>query len=232
MLDVDARRRALGYYNGSVVEARTTRPLGGNGGYVYGGYRHSRGDFTLYEDQAFTNRLGEVKVDALYSLLRDRLIDDRRARRTLAASDTDIARFEAEAVSTGVQRGTIDAYQNWAAAGLRLRAYRDLLDLTEIRRGAIGRQVQLGARPEILITENEQNLVRRRALVVRAEQEFETAANSLSLYYRGDAGQPMLVGAERLPPDVTALAGITTVRCGQPLHTLPTLMTALGVLHK
>jgi outer membrane protein TolC len=227
VFDVDARQRALGYYNGSVVEARTTRPLGSNGGYLYGGYRLSRGDFPIYEDQAYTNRLGEVKVGALYALLRDRLIDDRRTRRTLAAGDTDIARFEAEAVAIGVQRRTIDAYQSWVAAGLRLRAYRDLLDLAESRRGAIGRQVQLGARPEILITENEQNLVRRRALVVRAEQEFETAANSLSLYFRDDAGLPVLVGAERLPADVTAMAGFRTVR-STPNFTRPDVQTLVA----
>lgn len=217
VFDVDARQRALGYYDGSVVEARTTRPLGNNGGYVYGGYRVSRGDFPIYEDQAYTNRLGEVKVGALYALLRDRLIDDRRTRRTLAAGDTDIARFEAQAVAIGVQRRTIDAYQTWVAAGLRLRAYRDLLSLAESRRGAIGRQVELGARPDILLTENEQNLVRRRALVVRAEQEFEAAANALSLYYRDEAGQPLLVGAERLPADVTTLTGVTRPRFGPNL---------------
>lgn len=227
VFDVDARQRASGYYNGSVVEARTTRPLGGNGGYLYGGYRLSRGDFPIYEDQAYTNRLGEVKVGALYALLRDRLIDERRTRRTLAAGDTDIARFEAEAVAIGVQRRAIDAYQSWVAAGLRLRAYRDLLGLAESRRGAIGRQVELGARPEILITENEQNLIRRRALVVRAEQEFESAANSLSLYYRDDGGQPVLVGAERLPANVTALAGVRIVRSG-PNFARPDVQTLVA----
>jgi outer membrane protein TolC len=216
LFEVDARQRTLGYYNGSVVEARTTQPLGSNGGYVYGGYRVSRGDFPVYEDQAYTNRAGEVKVGALYSLLRDRLIDERRSKRTLAASDINIARFEAAAVKIGVQRRTIDAYQTWVAAGLRLRAYRELLELAERRRGAISRQVQLGARPDILLTENDQNLVRRRALVLRAEQDFTSAANALSLYYRDDAGQPLLVGADRLPADASALAGPAVRRNGPP----------------
>ncbi|PAX09772.1 multidrug transporter [Sphingomonas lenta] len=208
VFDVDGRSRALGYYDGTVVDARAVRPLTNNGGQLYGGYRITRGDFPIYEDQFYTNRLGELKVGVLYSLLRDRLVDARRTQRTLAAGDIDVARFETEAVAIGVQRRAIDAYQNWVAAGLRLRAYRELLELAENRRGAITRQVELGARPQILITENDQNLVRRRALVVRAEQDFQAAANTLSFFYRDDEGRPVLVGAGRLPADASALAGV------------------------
>ncbi|WP_167954110.1 TolC family protein [Sphingomonas jejuensis] len=206
VFDVDGRSRLLGNYDGSVVEARATRPFTGNGGYAYGNYRVSRGDFPIYEDQAFTNRLGEVKIGTLFSLLRDRFIDDRRAGLTLAAGANAIARFEAEASAIGVQSRALQAYQNWAAAGLRLRAYRDLLELAESRRAGIARQVELGARPEILLVENDQNLTRRRALVAQAEQLFAAAANQLSLYYRDAAGRPILVPADRLPDEATALA--------------------------
>jgi outer membrane protein TolC len=226
VFDVDGRTRALGYYDGTVVEGRATQPLTTNGGYLYGGYRVSRGDFPIYEDQAFTNRLGELKVGGLFSLLRDRLVDERRTRRTLAAGDVEVSRFEAEAVAIGVQRRTIDAYQNWVAAGLRFRAYRDLLELAESRRGAIRRQVELGARPQILVTENDQNLVRRRALVVRAEQDLAVAANALSLFYRDEAGRPILAPAERLPVDDRALVGPAVAR-GVPPVSRPDLQTAL-----
>jgi len=208
VFDVDGKSRVTGYYDGTVVESRVTRPLTTNGGYVYGGYRASRGSFPVYEDQAYTNRLGEAKVGALFALLRDRVVDERRTRRSVAGADIDVARFEAQMVAIGVQRRAVDAYQAWVAAGLRLRAYRDLLDLAERRRGAIGRLVTLGARPEILLTENDQNLVRRRALVVRAEQDIATAANTLSLYLRDDAGAPLLVSPDRLPADTSALAGV------------------------
>jgi outer membrane protein TolC len=208
VFDVDGRSRVAGYYDGTVVEGRATRPLTGNGGYLYGNYRASRGTFPVYEDQAYTNRLGEAKVGALFALLRDRVVDERRTRRRVAGSDIDVARFEAAMVAIGVQRRAVDAYQTWVAAGLRLNAYRDLLDLTERRRGAIARQITLGARPDILLVENDQNLVRRRALTVRAEQDLATAANALSFYLRDENGAPLLVSAERLPPDSSALSGV------------------------
>lgn len=218
VFDAEGRSRTLGYYDGTVASAGVTRPLSDNGGYLYGDYRVSRGQFPVYEDKNYTNRLGEVKVGALYSLLRDRLVDERRTRRTLASGDIDIARFEREAVAIGVQRRAIDAYQNWVAAGLRLRAYRDLLQLSESRRGGLARQVELGARPDILLAENDQNLVRRRALVVRAEGDFQAAANALSLYFRDANGDPLLVGPERLPADATALAGVSA-RAGEDFQT-------------
>jgi outer membrane protein TolC len=208
VFDVDSRSRIAGYYDGTVVEGRATRPLTGNGGYVYGGYRASRGSFPVYEDQAYTNRLGEAKVGALFALLRDRVVDERRTRRTIAGTEIDVARFEADMVAIGVQRRAVDAYQAWVAAGLRMRAYRDLLQLAERRRSAIGRLVTLGARPEILLVENDQNLVRRRALAVRAEQDVAGAANALSLYLRDEAGAPVTVSDDRMPADAGGLAAL------------------------
>ncbi len=229
VFSVESRARALGYYDGDQAEARATRPFGDNGGYVYGAYRVSRGDFPIYEDQAHTNQLGEAKIGLLYALLRDRLVDERRTRRALAASDIDIARFERQAVAIGVQTRAIIAYQNWIAAGWRLKTYRELLALAESRRGGIERQVQLGAKPQILLTENEQNLVRRRALVVRAEGDLQVAANALSLYYRDAADRPVVVDEGRLPVEAGALAGVRAATTGaDPAATRPDLQSLLS----
>lgn len=199
VFDVDVQSRAAGYYDGRYAEARATRPLTGNGGQLYGGYRVSRGSFPVYEDKAYTDRLGELKIGGLFALLRDRAIDERRGRKAIAAQEIDVARLDREMVAIGVQARAVAAYQNWVAAGLRLKAYQSLLQLAEARRGGIARQVQLGGRPEILLTETDQNIVRRRALVVRSEQEFAAAANALSFYLRDDAGVRVVAGAERLP---------------------------------
>ena len=205
---VEARSRTLGYYDGTEIASKTEEPLSNNGGYVYGQYRASRGDFPIYEDKSYTNRLGELKVGGLYSLLRDRLIDARRSEFRLAANDIDIARFETRATSIGVQARAVEAYQKWVAAGLKLKAYEALLALAGGRTDGIERQVQLGAKPDILLTENEANLVRRQAFVVEARQDFRAAAVKLSLYYRSADGTPVVVDEARLPADANALDGI------------------------
>jgi len=205
---VDARSRFEGYYDGSLVSGKVERPLLGNGGSVYGQYRNSRGDFPIYEDKAYTNRLGEVKIGALYSLLRDRLIDERRSGLQIARNDIDISRFETQATAIGVQARAIDAYQKWLASGLKLQAYSALYDLAARRSRGIERQVQLEARADILLTENEANLVKREALVVQARRDLRTAAVTLSLYYRDEHGAPIVVDEKRLPSSAEALGAL------------------------
>lgn len=199
LFEGEAQSRLLGYYDGTSIEGKATRPLADNGGYLFGGYRVSRGEFPVYEDKAFTNRLGEVKVGAVFSLMRDRLIDERRGRLGLAGGDIQLARLDREMVAIGVQRRAIDAYQSWVVAGMRVRVYRDLLSLATERQASIERQIALGARPQILGTENRQNIVRRQTLLVRAEQDLAAAANALSFYLRSDTGERMIPAPDRLP---------------------------------
>lgn len=208
VFSVDARSRVAGYYDGTEVTGLADTPFANNGGHFYGQYRNSRGSFPIYEDKAYTNEAGEFKVGVLYSLMRDRLIDARRAGRSMAANDIDIARFEARATSIGVQARATQAYQKWVATGLKLKAYQALYDLAARRGRGIGRQVVLGAKPDILLTENEANMVKREALVLAARQDFLDAANKLSLYFRDDQGAPVIVDASRLPPDASAFSGL------------------------
>ncbi len=205
--------RLSGFYDGRDLTATVTKPLGELGGYAYGGYRVSGGRFPIYEDERYTSQVGELKAGAVFSLLRDRLIDQRRFGRIEA--DADIAQAAAEQlmVAIGVQARAIQAYNNWVSAGLRLRIYQDLLALALDRQAGFGRQVATGARPAILLTENEQNILRRQTLVVQSEQALALAANALSLFLRDGDGVPTLPDAARLPGEFAPprLAGKTAV---------------------
>ena len=194
-----ADTRLTGYYDGRDIGARVTQPFENRGGYVYGGYRVSGGTFPIYEDERYTSRLGELKAGAVLSLLRDRLIDDRRFARTIAETDIAIADADRLMVAIGVQTRAIQTYNNWVIAGLRLKLYKDLLALAQDRQAGFKRQVQEGARPTILLTENEQNILRRQTLVVQSDQALDMAANALSLYLRDGDGVPVVPPRSRLP---------------------------------
>lgn len=226
----EAKSRVSGYYDGSIAEAKLTRPFTTNGGEAYASYRVSRGAFPIYEDGNYTNQAGEVKVGAVFALLRDRLIDERRTRLGLADRDIDIARLEGQMVAIGVQGRALQAYQAWVVAGLRLATYRGLFDLAMKRRASIGRQVELGAQPDILQTENEQNIMRRRALVVRAELELATAANGLSLFNRDENGAPVIPDAARLPGVLPSLPQAPRMIGPRPLPNRPDLSSILARL--
>lgn len=207
VFDADAQGRALGYYDGTFADVKATRPLATNGGQVYTGYRLSTGSFPTYEGKSITNQLGEVRVGAVFSLLRDRAIDERRGRLELAQGDIDLAALDRDMIAIGVQRRAIEAWQQWVAAGLRVATLRNLYNLAEQRQASIDRQIELGARPAILSTENRQNIVRRQALLVRAEQDLTLFANALSLFLRDDLGRPVVPEPARLP--ATMPAGVT-----------------------
>jgi outer membrane protein TolC len=212
VFSANAETRLSGHYDGRTVETRVTQPLEKWGGYAYGGYRASGGRFPIYEDQSYTNTLGELKAGAVFALMRDRTIDERRFARVLAATDVTLADADRVMVAIGVQARAIQAYNNWAFAGLRLRVYQDLLKLAQDRQVGFRRQVEQGARPSILLTENEQNMLRRQALVVQSEQGFNIAATALSLYLRGSDGTPLMVLPDRLP----AAAPSPLMRPAQP----------------
>ena len=200
VFDADAQSRALGFYDGAFADVKAMRPLQNNGGNIYTGYRLSTGSFPSYEGKSITNQLGEVRVGGVFSLLRDRFIDERRGRRELAEVDIDLAALDRDLVAIGVQRRAIEAYQQWVAAGQRVVTLRELFELAQQRQASIDRQIELGARPAILSVENRQNIVRRQSLLVRAEQDLTLFANALSLFLRDDLGRTIVPDPSRLPP--------------------------------
>ncbi len=201
VFSADGVSRASGFYEGAtVVSGKAERRLRSMGASVYSGYRLSDGNFPLYEDEYFTNSGGELTVGVLFSLLRDREIDAER----FGVSDAALALREADQeltlVRIGVQRRALVAYWKWVTEGRKLGVYTDLVRIAEDREDGLEQQVRRGARAEIFLTENLQNLTRRRTLATAAERDFRRAANELSYYYRNADGQPVLPSADRLPP--------------------------------
>ncbi len=205
LFEAESQARPAGYYDGSYIEGRAVQPLTTNGGNVYAGYRVSDGSFASYDGKSVTGRLGEIKAGLVFSLLRDRLTDERRTRITLAERDRELAALDRGAVAIGIQRRAIEAYQQWVAAGLRVQIFRDLLSLATERQVSIEKLVSSGARPAILAVENRQNLIRRQGLLTRAEQDLATQANTLSLYLRDSSGTPVVPDANRLPAKLDSL---------------------------
>lgn len=200
VFSADGFTRSTGFWDGSVVNTDVRRRLRGVGATVYGGYRLSDGDFPIYEDINFTNTGGEFKVGALFSILRDRSIDAQR----FAATDTRLAADQAELelllTRIGVQRRALNAYWLWLAAERQLSVYKDLLEIAEARQSGLETQVRRGALAAISLTENRQNITRRRILVVQAQRDFINAANVLSLYYRDSDGDPITPSLGEAPP--------------------------------
>jgi len=198
----DGFGRVTGFYDGTAVEGtarQRVRPLGAS---LYAGYKLSDGDFPIYEDEYFTNTGGAFKVGMLFSLMRDREIDRERFNETDARLKLRSAEIDVLFTKIGVQERALVAYWRWVTTGRKLKVYENLTRIAIERQNGLERQVREGARAQIFLTENLQNITRRQLLVTAAKRDLRLAANDLSLYYRDEEGQPAVPSPDRLPPGV------------------------------
>ncbi len=201
VFDADGFSRVGGFWDGSVVQGRATQPLRSFGADLYAGYRLSDGFFPVYEDINYTNTGGELKAGLLFSLLRDRDFDDRRFAQTDARLALREAKLDVLLTKIGVQQQALVAYWRWVTTGRQLAVFEDLLRIALDREDGLKEQVDSGARAEIFLVENRQNITRRQTLATSAERDFQMAANALSFYFRDNNGQPISPLKYQLPPD-------------------------------
>lgn len=207
VFNADGFDRAAGFYDGTSIGGQIVKPLRPLGAKLYGDYSLSNGDFPIYEDEYYTNNGGTAKLGVLFSLLRDRDIDQRRFGEIDAQLALEQADLEVLLTKVGVQQRAVSAYWQWVAEGRQLAVYENLLQIALQRESALEREVTSGRRAEIFLTENKQNITRRQTLATSARRDFLVAANNLAFYLRDENGAPLDPPAARLPtePQLSAL---------------------------
>jgi len=232
----DSMLRADGFYDGRSVDTKFVKPLPDFGARVSAGYRVTVGDFPIYEDVLRTNDRGEFNFGLVFSLLRDRAIDERRFAVAQGELDVSSAELEVLVSQLSVQQQAVSAYYEWVAAGLRRRIFANLVRIAEERESGLEQRVREGDLAAIFITENRQNVLRRQTLLNDAEREFANAAVKLSLYYRDTHGRPVLPPGERLPDGFPSIetfvldelhGALAAARAGRPEFALVDNATAV-----
>lgn len=180
------------------------------GGYVTAGYRLGRGQFEPWYKERETNRGGEYTLGFGLPLLQGRAIDPQRVE----VFRSDLAR---QAVGPGVQVALLDycldaaaLYWEWVAAGARLVAQEELLDLAELRQKQFEEGAEAGKYAKIDVVFNRQLVAQRASRRLDAEQKFRAAGFKLSLYLRDFAGNSLVPEDPWLPkhfPVITPVAG-------------------------
>lgn len=206
-LESDARGWFEGFYQGSAVASvGVERRFYSRGGGFYGQYKLSEGDLPVYEDLAFTNNLGELKIGAVFALMRDSAIDPERALITDLSIAEQQAAVEVYLVQVGIQRRALIAYWNWLARGQAFEVYAELLATAEARQAAFERQFEEGAIAAIVLVENRRVIANRTAQLALAEQDLQLAANALSLFWRAPDGSAQIPsrGAQPSPQSLSA----------------------------
>lgn len=191
--------RASGYYDGNVIDSKVVKPLPQWNTRLYGGYRIADGDFPIYEDDLRTDDYGEVKLGAVFSLLKDRDIDERRHALRDSQLELGQSRLEALLIQLSVQHRAMQSYFRWVAAGHALGVYRDLLRLAERRQVGLKVRVEDGDLARVYLNENLQYILKRKGKVTEGERAQQAYANNLSLYLRSEEGIPRRAVADEMP---------------------------------
>jgi len=204
VFSADGFSRLTGFYDGSAIKGGVRQNLPTLGSSIYADYRLSNGEFPIYEDASYTNELGEIKLGVIFSLLRDRDLDDRRFERIDARLSLRETQLDLLLTQIGVQRRALIAYWRWVTAGRTLEVYEDLLTLARDRQAGLEEQFRRGAQAEIFLIENQQNIARRETFVTNARRDLRFAANELSLFHRDDEGLPLVPQPAEIPPALSA----------------------------
>lgn len=174
-------------------------PLGGISWFT--GYRLGVGDYPSYYQDRLTAEGGEFNAGVLLPLLRDRAIDENRANVYKADVNQLLANPFVQTVRIHLLRMAAYAYWDWVSAGQVYRYSQTLLEIAQKRNEGLIERAKKGDIAGIEVKVNERTIVSRQAKLVLAERKLQKAAIKLSLFYRDEAGMPILPPLDRLPPE-------------------------------
>lgn len=203
-LNQKAISRVSGFYDGDMVDSQITRRLSDSATRIYSGYRISDGGFPVYEDERVTRSAGEFNAGVALSLWRNRIIDEERFLFTDAELELKQKNIDVLLTQMGVQYDALQAYIEWVAAGKIVGVTENLLSLALKRQKAFEARAEKGDVADILLTENQQYIAKRRADVNDAKRNLENKASKLSLYWRDPNGVTILPKTSDLPKDFPA----------------------------
>jgi outer membrane protein TolC len=164
---------------------------------VFGGYRTGYGNFPTYKLHNKTAAGGEFRGGVSVPLARNRDIDAARAGRAQAQLDVALAEPAIARSRLDYMRAAAHAYWMWAGSGEQRIATESLVKLATDRDQFLAARVERGATANIERIDNQKNIAIREGMAVKADRAVQQSAIDLSLYYRNEAGQPLLVGPRR-----------------------------------
>lgn len=198
-LEASTRSQPTGGYINNYGDTQLTIPTLYNGMKLFAGYRNGEGNWPIYYQNYLTNSGGEYRAGFSLPLLRDRLIDKERTDLLSSAQSILMKQQDAEAIKIKIYQEAIQAYWQWAEAGLQLKTLKQLVQLAQTRQHAIEQQAHQGDLPKLAVSENLQQIIQREQLLNQGKMIFEQTGINLSLYYRDKKGHPIIPDEQNLP---------------------------------
>jgi hypothetical protein len=201
-----ATDRQEGYYDGQYQEYKLQKAIPAFNTKLYTAFRSSDGKFPIYESQNETLAGGESSVGFMFSLLRERSIDDKRLKVIQAKVKNQQAKLKLEEVTIKTTYEATKAYWDWVAKGRIYDVNKRLLDVALKRNTGLKKRIKQGDLAKIYLTENAQYIAKRESEVLNSKLDLSVAAIKLSLFYRDAEGKTIIPAVTQLPKSVDQLA--------------------------
>jgi len=189
----------MGYYERTYLDGYVGGQTSLGASYELG-WRTGTGDWPDYYGGYETLDGGELRLGISAPLLRDLGLNPDRTGALLAEAGVDLAEAAAERDRQQIAWKAASSYWKWVAAGEKYVLAQRQLELARDRMTGIRRQVETGGLPRMELIDNERVVLERELALTEALQALSQSAIALSLWYRDASFDPLVVGADRLPP--------------------------------
>lgn len=193
----------LGPYPQIRVDSAIEGVIPGTGLTAFAGYRigqplSSVGIQPYYRERE-TYPAGEFRGGVVAPVLRNLLIDRRRATLSRAELGQDGAKQAEAQAQLELSRAAAFRYWEWVAAGRRRQVAADLLRIARERDRQLSVRVKTGDVPFFDQQDNLRAVAQREALLVQTQRGVEQASFELALFLRDANGAPTQPSDERMP---------------------------------
>ena len=202
---------AVGIYKNLYSDTEISAPISDSGNRFFTGYRLGRGNFPVYDQKMWTYNQGELRAGVEMPWLRDRLIDDRRAKILVSKLSVTISKKDLDLKKLQARRDGVFSYWDWYLEGNKLIIQKKLLNLAETRQEVIQHRFDKGDIPQLDVIENQRIIMQRRIFFTQQMQSYQKAAFLLSLYLRDKKGNPLIPKTSELPEAIEASSEKSTM---------------------
>lgn len=164
-----------GDYNNDYFNAKIVKPTPLFGLDLFGGFRRGVGDFAVYDGKYKTLDEGEWSVGARLPLLRNFMIDTRRATERRARIGVEARKFQLRQTELEQFRQSLHRYWDWVFSLHRFRVQKNLLEVAQARDNWLAKRVKHGDIPRFEQDDNMRTILARQSTLLLAEQQLEVA---------------------------------------------------------
>lgn len=188
-----------GYYDNKYYNnISAVKPLPFANSEIFTSYSKSSDQgYPLDNDSNNTLDNGRVKIGFSMSLLRGFLTNENLAKLKTANIDVNIANENLKLTKLSIINNARKSYYSYIIAKRIYDINLEIFNLRKKRLQQVIAQSKSGDKPKIYITDSKRSLLSSKSSMIDAEQNLQSNIFNLSLYYRDQSGDKIIINADK-----------------------------------